>query len=351
MTTQTQLTQLEQAQHELTRFLSGRKMEKIAAAAGHNFDSQQYVRLLLQSCRDEKSTLKLLACDHNSIYTGALAALDYGIVIGGPASEASLVPFGGKAVLVVEYRGWKRMARRSTDVDDIEMESVHVGDQFKFINSRTEPEHTYSESKTRRTDPVTGAYAIVYLSNGRIKCRYWTVEECINHRDTYSKNWERGKKDETNPWHEKNAAFGLMCAKSVFLHMCRRGDCPIELTERFQEATDSQQQEPSEPMEGTVLKSEVIDSTVVEPEPETVAEKPEAVNTKDDGPSFKFTGVMCQNLSAALQNVRSLAKVGVIREYCLKQAENPDETEYILDTCKVREADIREARSKKAAKR
>lgn len=349
----------EQAVNEVRQYISsGNRLQRLRSAMRRGMACESFLRMMLTTLDDN---FALANCTPQSIYKGAMEAADLGITIGGPYSEGCLVPYNNEAVFQLEYRGLKKLAKRHPDVMDVEFGAIHKGDKFTLRSTRSEIEITRSGSRTRRFDPVTHAYATVWLTGGLVKTDVWTVQECIAHRDRRSSNWKRyqakygNPKDKKNynldkmrecPWHEESPDFPVMCGKTVLRAMVARGDIPLELL-----AQDVLQREDSDIIDGSVVGARQIEQqstlqqSTAEPSAETqTTEMPEPEETS----AVKFTGVMCPNLDEALQKCNTLAAVGVIRDFAIEQADLEDEEAWIRDACNQREAEIRASRTARA---
>jgi recombination protein RecT len=73
---------------------------------------------------------KLLDCDRQSIFNAAMSAACLGLEVDGVTGQAYLIPFKGKAQLVIGYKGINTMAARSGIT--ITGAVVRDGDQFDY---------------------------------------------------------------------------------------------------------------------------------------------------------------------------------------------------------------------------
>jgi recombination protein RecT len=250
----------------MTTAVATRPAEKTEVALARSFDDLQKTMIgYLANARDKigsiidersivaavghmRSNPKLLECTPQSVFLGIVQAGSYGWMCDGITGHASLVPFRqgkdkqgnykpSKATLIPGYKGLMDLVRRSGQCEPT-MESVHDGDTYQYRGRFQEPLHIRSSDPNRRQRPITHAYVLGVFRGGMIKCFSWTREECIAHRDAHVKNWQSevayAKKDgrptdEDNLWHERNAAFPVMCCKTVMRHAINRGEFPISV--------------------------------------------------------------------------------------------------------------------------
>lgn len=172
-----------------------------------------------------------MRCTPQSIFRSIAKAAFYGWVCDGLLGQGYLVPFGNEATLIAGYKGLRDLVRRSGQADTM-MEAVYEGDEFAFNGPFALPTHTPSRDRDRLRKPILGAYCVIYFTQTRhYKAFYWPIEQVLAHRDRYSKSWARDQ-SEKNLWHEKNAAFPVMCAKTVLRAVINRGEAPVSLEDR-----------------------------------------------------------------------------------------------------------------------
>ena len=56
---------------------------------------------------------KLMECDRQSLFNAAMSAACLGLEVDGVTGQAFLIPFAGKAQLVIGYKGYSTLAARS----------------------------------------------------------------------------------------------------------------------------------------------------------------------------------------------------------------------------------------------
>lgn len=109
----------------------------------------------------------LASCDPKTVLFSVMAACRLGLEINSPLHEAALVPFKTECTLMIEYRGFQTLARRSPDVSRIEARVVVSDDQFNYeLGTRPRIDHKPKGTPKGDGSNVTHAYAIAFLKDG-----------------------------------------------------------------------------------------------------------------------------------------------------------------------------------------
>lgn len=74
----------------------------------------------------------LLDCSLESLVASIMEAADYGLEPTGGFGGAHLIPYKGKATLIVDYRGLVQMALAGGDIVDVETRLVYEGDKLEL---------------------------------------------------------------------------------------------------------------------------------------------------------------------------------------------------------------------------
>lgn len=109
------------------------KRDELAKVLPKHLTPERLIRVAINCVA---KTPLLAACSMDSLYKCVLACAELGLEPGGALGLAYLVPFKNKAggydsQLVVGYRGFIELARRSGQLSQIEAHVVHAGDQFQ----------------------------------------------------------------------------------------------------------------------------------------------------------------------------------------------------------------------------
>lgn len=172
--------------------------------------------------------------DWGSVIVAAGQAGAYGWSVDGVTGHAYLVPYGNQVKLQPGYKGWLDLVNRAGKCV-VTMAAVYQGDRFEYHGQLDKPLHVHSNNPARRLQPVTHVYVLAAFGGGIVKCFCWSKEECLTHRDRFSKGWRgvRGTdKEHDNPWSEKHPGFWVMCAKSVLSDAARHGELPYSIEHR-----------------------------------------------------------------------------------------------------------------------
>lgn len=165
-------------------FYSTEVQTRFASVVGER-SAGSYITSVMAAVANEP---KLLACSPQSIYISAIRAATLRLMVDPSLGHAYLVPFGNKCTLILGYRGLKELALRTN--------------KYQYINVSP-----FYEGQTCELDPVTGFYDVdrrgkksntvigwfgsFRLNNGYTQHLYMTVEEIHEHKEKYSKGWDR----------------------------------------------------------------------------------------------------------------------------------------------------------------
>lgn len=139
------------------------------------------------------SNPKLLECTVASILTSAMRAATLHLSCDPSTGQAYLVPYGGKAVLIVGYKGLETLAVRTNWYRFINADKVYEGETAKV--DRISGAITIEGSPTP-DKKVIGWVASFESLKGFRKSIYMSVEEIHEHAERYSPSYHR--KD--SPW-------------------------------------------------------------------------------------------------------------------------------------------------------
>ena len=108
----------------------------------------------------------LLECEPRSIVRSVIHAAELGLELGSPLGEAFLVPFKGKATMMVGYRGFVRLIRGAPRVTIVKGVLVREGDDFRVDEGANVLHHVIGGGTTKNRGDITYAYSRVYYSDG-----------------------------------------------------------------------------------------------------------------------------------------------------------------------------------------
>ena len=191
--------------------------------------AKQYVASVLIAVAESKT---LQTCAPDSIYISALRAATLRLSVDNATGQAYLVPFKGRATLVVGYKGLYDMAIRTNKYRYINVAKVYEGEVV--IEDRLTGLHTIQLENTnwnrdlsskegahnRKTIGWIGAFE---MTNGFKHTFYMTVEEIHAHAKEYSASYSNS----ASPWVKETAK---MERKTVLRLMLRRW-APLDPTD------------------------------------------------------------------------------------------------------------------------
>src|SRR6185437_5144847 len=172
-----------------------------------------------------------LECDRQSLFNAAMSAACLGLEVDGVTGQAYLIPFKGKAQLVIGYKGFNTLAARSgiTITGNI----VRQGDEFDYqLGSAAYVRHKPKSSK----GAITHAWACAQSMDRP------AVVEVLDYDELLAvKNRSPGAKRSDSPWNDPVIGFPAMCQKTAKRRLAR--SMPLNIMQqaaRLDEAVDEQ---------------------------------------------------------------------------------------------------------------
>lgn len=123
--------------------------------------SDRFVRIILTEISKNP---KLAQCHPQTILGAVMTAAQLGLEFG-PLGHAYLVPYKGKCSLIVGYKGYIDLARRSGQLRSIVARAVHERDQFEFAFG-TEETLRHRPCLDAAPGPAIAYYGIARLQDG-----------------------------------------------------------------------------------------------------------------------------------------------------------------------------------------
>lgn len=184
--------------------------EAIAPEYRRKVPAERIVRTLMVSL--EKSPA-LAKCTMQSLVNAAWSAACLALEVDGVTGQAYLLPFAGKAQLVIGYKGFNTLAARSGY--SISADVVRKGDDFTFRKgSNGFIKHSY-ELDAQRGD-IQGAWAIAESKSLPSIIVVLTLDELMK-----TKAKSPGAKRRDSPWNEPTVGFPAMCEKTARRRLAR----------------------------------------------------------------------------------------------------------------------------------
>ena len=175
---------------------------QLEAALPKHVDAGRIARVAMTAVRQNH---KLAACTRESFLGGLLVASQMGLEVNTPLGHAYLIPYAGKATLVVGYKGIMDLAYRTGLMKTISAEAVYEQDDFQY-ELGIHKTLSHKPPKTGERGQVIGYYGYYLLQNGGFDFSYWTHEHVVAHAKNFSKSYGNG------PW---KTNFDQMAKKTV----------------------------------------------------------------------------------------------------------------------------------------
>lgn len=137
----------------------------------------------------------LMNCSPNSIIGSALRAATLELSVDPSIGQAYLVPFGGKATLIVGYKGLYQMAIRTGKYRYLNLMPIYEDDDLTedrstgIMTLRMGNVKVIPERRTRHDQIPSGYLLYMELKDGFKKSVFMTCEECDDHGRKYSKTY------------------------------------------------------------------------------------------------------------------------------------------------------------------
>jgi len=193
----------------------------------------------------------LLDCDRQSIFNAAMSAACLGLEVDGVTGQAYLIPFKGKAQLVIGYKGYNTMAARSGIT--ITGAVVREGDLFEYeLGSAAFVRHV----------PTLGSKGRIIAAWASATSKMRPAVVCVLDIDELMavKGKSPGARRSDSPWNDQAIGFPAMCEKTAKRRLARSLPLNImQLAARLDEAVDEQGQAAwISPDKSVVIEGDVI---------------------------------------------------------------------------------------------
>jgi len=215
----------------------------------------------------------LLTCDRQSIFNAAMSAACLGLEVDGVTGQAYLIPFKGRAQLVIGYKGYTTLAARSGIT--ITGNVVREGDEFDYqLGTAAFVRHKPKGSKGR----ITHAWACAQSLDRPAVVEVLDIDELMA-----VKAKSPGAKRSDSPWNDPSIGFPAMCQKTAKRRLAR--SMPLNVMQqaaRMDEAVDEQGASAwISPDKGVVIDREFSDAPRINHDQR---ETEELLAPKDDKP-------------------------------------------------------------------
>lgn len=181
---------------------------RFAAVLGRIMQPERLIRTIMISL---DRTPKLYECDRQSIFNAALSAACLGLEVDGVTGQAYLLPFKGRAQLVVGYRGFATLAARSGYA--VRGAVIRQGDDFESDKAEGLIRH---RAKLGNDGRIIGAWARAVSNTLPAHCEVMSIEELMAIK---AKSPGASKSD--SPWNDPKVGFPAMCEKTPKRRLAR----------------------------------------------------------------------------------------------------------------------------------
>ena len=175
---------------------------------------------------------KLLECDRQSLFNSAMSAACLGLEVDGVTGQAYLIPFKGRAQLVVGYKGYNTLAARSGIT--ITGEVVREGDDFDFDEGEGWVRH--KKKLGNKGARIIAAWAKAASNDRPPVVKVMGIDDLMA-----VKAKSPGGQRSDSPWNDPNIGFPAMCEKTIKRRLARSLPLNVmQLAARMDEAVDEQ---------------------------------------------------------------------------------------------------------------
>lgn len=175
----------------------------------------------------------LMDCDRQSIFNAAMSAACLGLEVDGVTGQGYLIPFKGKAQLVIGYKGYNTLAARSGLT--ITGAVVREGDAFDYeLGDKGFVKHKPNLGEPGRR--IIAAWAVAAAKDRPPIISVLSIDEIMA-----IKAKSPGAKRSDSPWNNPNIGFSAMAEKSAKRRLARSMPLNVmQLAARMDEAFEEQ---------------------------------------------------------------------------------------------------------------
>ena len=226
--------------------------QPLAEVLADRMPVERLTRTLLISCERNP---KLLDCDRQSLINAAMSAAVLGLEVDGVTGQAYLIPFKGKAQLVVGYKGYNTMGARSAYT--VTGACVREGDLFQYeLGSAPFLKHK-PQSTLATKGRITHAWAVASSRTLPPIISVLSIDEVLA-----IKNKSPGARMSDSPWNDEAIGFPAMAEKSAKRRLARSMPLNVyQYAARLEEAFE-EQGKPGwiDPSRGVQIEGELVDA-------------------------------------------------------------------------------------------
>lgn len=208
------------ARAQTVRELVTKYIPEIRKAIPKGMDGGRFARIALTMLPGRPD---LLDCDAKTILGGILQAAAWGLELDPVLGMAYLVPYKGKAQIIIGYQGLITLARRSGEVKNIVPQTVYEKDEFDY-ELGLHPKLEHKPSPTPDRGKPIGYYAVATMRQGPPEFRFMWYHEVQAIR-------ARSRAKDSGPWVTDEEA---MSWKTVIRRLCKYLPRTVDLAKAIQ---------------------------------------------------------------------------------------------------------------------
>ena len=179
---------------------------KFQAVLPSGWDVNRYKNLVLSCVKREPKLIECFATPRGeaSLMVAALQCASIGLEPNTPLKEASLVPRKNKGIaecqLMIEYRGFIKLARRSGEISTIVAEVVREQDEFSYTKG-LDPTMTHIPyDGDDDPGPLTHCYSVAVFKDGGKQFVVLPRREVYSDHRAKSDSWRNERSRPYSPW-------------------------------------------------------------------------------------------------------------------------------------------------------
>ena len=239
------------------------QFDEVLSAA--NVPTDRFLRTLLVSVERNP---RLLQCNRQSLLNSAMSAAVLGLEPDGVTGQSYLVPFGGKAQLIIGYKGYNTMAARSGYT--ITGGVVREGDQFEFQEGTDGYVRNKRKLGHEHDRQIIAAWANAEAPGRSPMVAVLSIDELMAVKDRAP-----GSNKKDSPWNDPMVGFAAMCEKTAKRRLARSMPLNVmTLAATMEDAQELGQSAYVSPEKGVVIEGKIESKESQQPTAETVTTAP-----------------------------------------------------------------------------
>lgn len=215
-----QLNRPKGANRDIRQLLEAPRTQSLMKAlATRHLGPDRLTRLAVIACQ---KTPQLLKCEPLTLLGAFLGCSALGLEPNTPLQHLHLIPFGNSVQVIIGYRGYLELGRRSGLITGMHADVVYPADEFEYLyGTETYLRHKPKDWNGPDTE-YTHAYCFVQLKDGQA---FVVMPKTAIHRiRDQSQGYRSGKKD--SPWFKYEPR---MARKSPVRQLFGGGEVPLSL--------------------------------------------------------------------------------------------------------------------------